>query len=62
VSGYYFNNCFKCTPSNEALNEESGRLLWDMSERMIARVVLGSTGAWGAKFNEGTGRGGAYNV
>jgi len=33
-----------------------------MSERMIARVVLGSTGAWGAKFNEGTGRGGAYNV
>ena len=38
LSGYYFNNCFQCEPAPEAENVETSRLLWELSEAMIAKA------------------------
>jgi len=38
AKGYYFNNCFQCTPSQEATNETTAKWLWELSEQMTARA------------------------
>lgn len=41
LGGYYFNNCSGCSPSAYASNEENGRKLWDLSEKLVYRKVGG---------------------
>jgi hypothetical protein len=38
VGGYYFNNCFQCSPAPEAMKAETARRLWELSEVMIAKA------------------------
>ncbi|KAK2142913.1 hypothetical protein LSH36_898g00042 [Paralvinella palmiformis] len=38
VSGYYFNNCFRCTPAEAALNPTTARKLWAISGEMVCRA------------------------
>lgn len=38
LTGYYFNNCYFCEPSNLSKNEELAKSLWKISEDMIKRV------------------------
>ncbi|XP_006822216.1 WW domain-containing oxidoreductase-like [Saccoglossus kowalevskii] len=35
VGGLYFNNCCRCVPSDESMNEGTAMELWEISERMI---------------------------
>ncbi|XP_077982271.1 WW domain-containing oxidoreductase-like [Glandiceps talaboti] len=35
VGGLYFNNCCRCVPSNESMNEQTAKDLWVKSEAMI---------------------------
>lgn len=44
VGGYYFNNCYGCTPSKEALNVDLARKLWSLSERLAyKKATSGAT-------------------
>jgi len=36
--GFYFNNCFQCTPSAQATSAATARWLWELSEQMCARA------------------------
>lgn len=47
ISGYYFNNCFQCTPAEAALDVEAGRRLWEISKRMVSTAnTLNKRGAF----------------
>ncbi|XP_070574328.1 WW domain-containing oxidoreductase-like [Ptychodera flava] len=35
VGGLYFNHCCRCVPSEESMDEDKAKALWEMSERMI---------------------------
>ncbi|MGH0115716.1 UNVERIFIED_CONTAM: hypothetical protein FKN15_046901 [Acipenser sinensis] len=35
LGGMYFNNCYRCLPSQEAQNEGTAASLWELSERLI---------------------------
>ncbi|EFN83713.1 WW domain-containing oxidoreductase [Harpegnathos saltator] len=39
VTGGYFNNCYRCSPSNAATNRTLSMLLWDLSQEMIIHVT-----------------------
>lgn len=38
-TGLYFNNCYVCDPSGASKSERMQQSLWELSERMIARVT-----------------------
>lgn len=38
VGGMYFNNCCRCQPSTASEDEALAKILWDISENMIARI------------------------
>ncbi|KAJ8343786.1 hypothetical protein SKAU_G00311150 [Synaphobranchus kaupii] len=35
LGGMYFNNCFRCQPSQEAQSEAAAASLWELSERLV---------------------------
>ena len=35
IGGYYFNNCCRCEPSDEACNSATAAKLWTFSETML---------------------------
>ncbi|KAK0083566.1 hypothetical protein PV325_002948 [Microctonus aethiopoides] len=39
ATGVYFNNCFRCEPSNAALNPSLASRLWNVSQEMIINIV-----------------------
>ncbi|XP_066570153.1 WW domain-containing oxidoreductase [Amia ocellicauda] len=39
LGGMYFNNCFRCLPSQEAQSETTAASLWQLSERLIQERV-----------------------
>ncbi|KAK0179882.1 hypothetical protein PV327_005593 [Microctonus hyperodae] len=39
ATGVYFNNCFRCEPSNAALNLSLASRLWNVSQEMIINIV-----------------------
>ncbi|KAF6735065.1 WW domain-containing oxidoreductase [Oryzias melastigma] len=41
LGGMYFNNCFRCQPSNQAQDQSSAASLWELSERLVAERSAG---------------------
>ncbi|XP_069037474.1 WW domain-containing oxidoreductase isoform X3 [Lepisosteus oculatus] len=39
LGGMYFNNCFRCLPSQEAQSESTAVSLWELSERLIRERI-----------------------
>lgn len=39
VTGGYFNNCYRCQPSNAALNLTLATRLWTLSQDMITDIL-----------------------
>ncbi|CAK9821593.1 WW domain-containing oxidoreductase [Anthophora retusa] len=39
VTGFYFNNCYRCDPSNAALDPALAARLWSVSQEMIINVM-----------------------
>ncbi|KAI1904200.1 hypothetical protein AGOR_G00003230 [Albula goreensis] len=39
LGGMYFNNCFRCQPSQEAQSEATAASLWELSERLVRERV-----------------------
>ena len=39
IGGSYFNNCFRCPPSAEALNTKTASCLWQHSENMVTKAL-----------------------
>ncbi|CAK9807295.1 WW domain-containing oxidoreductase [Anthophora plagiata] len=39
VTGFYFNNCYRCDPSNAALDPMLAARLWSVSQEMIINVM-----------------------
>ncbi|KOC70667.1 WW domain-containing oxidoreductase [Habropoda laboriosa] len=39
VTGFYFNNCYRCDPSNTALDPTLATRLWSVSQEMIINVM-----------------------
>lgn len=39
VTGGYFNNCYRCQPSNPALNLALAARLWTFSQDMITDIL-----------------------
>ncbi|KAG7473550.1 hypothetical protein MATL_G00097090 [Megalops atlanticus] len=35
LGGMYFNNCFRCLPSQEAQDKATAISLWELSERLV---------------------------
>ncbi|MEQ2162225.1 hypothetical protein GOODEAATRI_017658 [Goodea atripinnis] len=41
LGGMYFNNCFRCQPSNQAQDPSNAASLWELSERLVAERSVG---------------------
>lgn len=41
LGGMYFNNCFRCLPSNQAQDQSSAASLWELSEQLVAERSAG---------------------
>lgn len=39
VTGVYFNNCYRCNPSNMALDPDLAARLWSVSQEMIINIM-----------------------
>ncbi|KPP79574.1 hypothetical protein Z043_100837 [Scleropages formosus] len=39
LGGMYFNNCFRCLPSQEAQNEATAASLWKLSAQLVQQRV-----------------------
>uniref|UniRef100_A0A182MHG6 Uncharacterized protein n=1 Tax=Anopheles culicifacies TaxID=139723 RepID=A0A182MHG6_9DIPT len=39
LTALYFNNCYVCDPSGTSKNEQLQQSLWELSEKMIERVM-----------------------
>lgn len=49
VTGSYFNNCFRCQPSNAALDPALAARLWTLSQDMIAEATKRDRDNYGEK-------------
>lgn len=46
LGGMYFNNCFRCLPSNQAQDQSSAASLWELSEQLVAERSAGIKVLW----------------
>lgn len=41
LGGMYFNNCYRCLPSNQAQDQSSAASLWELSEHLVTERSAG---------------------